>query len=226
MASILLLEDDKALSKGIKIALQKDNHIVTIAASFFDGVEAFVKNEIDLYLLDINLPDGNGLEFCKKLREHNQKPIIFITANDTEKDMLYGFEAGCDDYIAKPFSIQVLRQKILAVLRRITMQELQPQVFSYHELEIHFDKKTIYKNNKVCKLTATEYRLLEYMVRNKGKVLTREMLLEQLWDIDGNFIDENTLSVHVRRLRQKLETNAKDPEYILTVFGIGYTFGD
>jgi len=226
MAAILLLEDDRSLNKGIRIALEKDNHTVVSAFSFFEGVESYAKNKFDLYLLDINLPDGSGLAFCKKIRETVSSPIIFLTANDTEQDMLEGFKAGCDDYIAKPFSIEVLRQKVIAVLRRIDRQDSKAQKFQYKDMEVNFDRMSVTISGRELKLTATEYRLLEYLIINKGKVLTRSMLLENVWDIDGDYIDENTLSVHVRRLRQKIGDDPKNPEYIITVFGIGYTFGE
>ncbi len=225
LATILLLEDDKMLSTGIQIALQKDHHKVIPAYSFFEGVEKYTQQQIDLFLLDIQLPDGNGLMFCKKIRETVNHPIIFLTANDTEQDMLAGYQAGCDDYMTKPFSIEVLRQKVMVVLRRFNNGCDGPHLFQYKDLEVNFDRMLVTKKGEPCKLTATEYKLLEYMIINKGKVLTRAMLLEKNWDIDGNYIDENTLSVYVRRLRQKLEDDPKHPEYIHTVFGIGYTFG-
>lgn len=225
MATILLLEDDKTLSNGIKIALEKDKHTVVPAYSFFEGVESYTKQHFDLFLLDINLPDGSGLMFCKKIRKMVNSPIIFLTANDTEQNMLDGFQAGCDDYIAKPFSIEVLRQKVLAVLRRYDRQDTDAQQFLYKDLEVNFDSMTVTKGGKKLGLTPTEYKLLEYMIVHEGKVLTRSMLLERIWDIDGSYIDENTLSVHVRRLRQKIGDDPKNPEYIITVFGIGYTFG-
>lgn len=226
MAKILLLEDDKILNDGIRITLEKAGHTVIPVFSFFDGAAACAKHDFDLFLLDINLPDGSGMDFCKKLRESTDKPILFLTANDTEADMLEGFQAGCDDYIPKPFSIQVLRQKIQALLKRTYSQKFASKQFHYKDLVVDTDRMVVRKNGKNCNLTATEYKLLEYMIKNRGKVLTRNMLLEQIWDVDGNFIDENTLSVHVRRLRRKLETDSKNPEYIITVFGIGYTFGD
>jgi len=226
MVAILLLEDDRTLNKGIRIALEKDNHTVISAFSFFEGVESYANKQFDLYLLDINLPDGSGLMFCKKIRETVNSPIIFLTANDTESDMLEGFKAGCDDYIAKPFSIEVLRQKVMAVLRRIDRQDSKAQQFQYKDMDVNLDRMSVTKGGKELKLTATEYKLLEYLILNKGKVLTRSMLLENVWDIDGDYIDENTLSVHVRRLRQKIGDDPKNPEYIITVFGIGYTFGE
>ncbi len=220
------MEDDRDLSKGISIALQKDGHEITPAYSYNEAVKCLDDGNCDLYLLDINLPGGDGLAFCERVRRKSEKPIIFLTARDTEDDMLAGFTAGCDDYIAKPFSVSVLRQKILAILKRNGISNDDGNGLTYRDLKINYDKMTVTKNGKDCRLTATEYKLLEYMAKNKGKVLTRTMLLEQIWDVDGNFIDENTLSVHIKRLRGKLEDNSKNPEYILTIFGIGYTFGD
>jgi DNA-binding response OmpR family regulator len=224
MASILLLEDDKALHKGIKLALEKDGHSIHSAYSFFEGVETYMKQDIDLFLLDVNLPDGDGRAFCQKIRETSVKPIIFLTANDTEQDVIDGFQMGCDDYLAKPFSVEILRQRVLAVLRRAGNTDLR--LFRYGDLEVNFNKMSVRKNDADIKLTATEYKFLELLIQNKGRVLTRTMLLEQIWDANGSFVDENTLSVHVRRLRQKLEDDPKNPRYIVTVFGIGYTFGE
>ncbi len=224
MAKILLLEDDRLLSRGVKIALEKDKHEVIQAYSFFEGVELHKEHDPDLYLLDINLPDGNGTEFCRKIRETSSRPVIFLTADDTDEDMVKGFQAGGDDYVAKPFATEVLRQRVLAVLRR--SRNPDAEVIRYKELEVNLGKMIVRCAGAEVKLTATEFRLLEYMIRNRGRVLTRAMLLEQIWDTGGNFVDENTLSVHIRRLRQKIETDPARPEYIITVFGIGYTFGE
>lgn len=223
MAVILLLEDDKALHQAILSSLKKDNHKIISAFNLKQGIAASEKNQIDLFLLDINLPDGNGIALCKKIRTRSNQPILFLTARNTEENMLEGFQAGCDDYIAKPFSLTVLRQKISAILRRTNKDA--GRIFIYHDLEIHYDKMSVTLDGEEIRLTGTEYKLLSCLARNKGRVLTRSMLLEQIWDSDGNFIDENTLSVHVRRLRQKIE-KGPEPEYIITIFGIGYTFGE
>lgn len=226
LADILLLEDDKLLNDGIKIALNKDGHEVCQCYSVFQAEKFNKEKSFDVMLLDINLPDGSGLDFCKSIRSKGESvPVIFITANDTENDMLLGFANGCDDYIAKPFSISVLCQKIIAILKRTAAGENTSKL-KYKNMLINFDKKQVLINDEVCHLTSTEYKLIEIMAKNRGKALTRNMLLEQIWDIDGNFIDENTLSVHIKRLRSKIEPDAKNPQYIKTVFGIGYTFGD
>lgn len=221
MANIFLLEDDRILSKGISIALKKDGHQVTAAFGFGEAVNLYEKQRYDLFLLDINLPDGSGLDFCQKIRAAGDIPILFLTANDTEEDMLEGFGLGCDDYIPKPFSVEVLRKKVQAVLKRTIGGNSR---IRYKDLEVDTDRCLVFLGGKEIHLTSTEYRLLSYLMKNKGKVVTRGMILENLWDIDGNFVDENTVRVNINRLRQKL--NDEKQEYIITVFGMGYTFGE
>ena len=164
---------------------------------------------------------GNGMEFCKKIRETAEIPVLFLTANDTEQDMLDGFGVGCDDYIPKPFSIEVLRKKVQAVLKRTINDTAR---IRYKNLEVDTDKCLVLLNGEKVHLTSTEYKLLCCLIENKGRIVTKAMLLEQLWDIDGNFVDENTIRVNIKRLRQKLKDEKQ--EYIVTVFGMGYTFGE
>lgn len=221
MANILLLEDDNMLSKGIEIALEKDCHHVTAVYGYVEALQQYNDQRYDLLLLDINLPDGSGLDFCRKIRQTSEVPVLFLTANDTEEDMLDGFAAGCDDYISKPFSLPVLRQKVQAILKRTSSDQVK---IKYKELEVDTDKCIVLLKGHEIHLTATEYRLLHYLIQNKGRVVTRAMLLEYLWDIDGNFIDDNTVRVHITRLRKKL--NDEEQQYIVTVFGIGYMFGE
>lgn len=221
MANIFLLEDDKILSKGISIALEKDEHTVTAVYGYMEALQKYQNQRYDLFLLDINLPDGNGMEFCKRIRETAETPVLFLTANDTEQDMLEGFCVGCDDYIPKPFSIEVLRKKVQAVLKRTIGDNTR---IRYKNLEVDTDKCLVLMNGEEVHLTSTEYKLLYYLIENKGRIVTKAMLLEQLWDIDGNFVDENTVRVNIKRLRQKL--NDEKQEYITTVFGMGYTFGE
>lgn len=221
MANIFLLEDDKILSKGILIALQKDGHIVTAAYGFMEAIQQYQKQKYDLFLLDINLPDGNGINFCRRIRETSEIPVLFLTANDTEEDMLEGFGVGCDDYIPKPFSIEVLRKKVQVILKRTIGDHAR---IRYKNLEVDTDKCLVLLKGEEVHLTSTEYKLLSYLMQNRGKVVTRGMILENLWDIDGNFVDDNTVRVNIKRLRQKL--NDETQEYIVTVFGMGYTFGE
>ena len=221
MANIFLLEDDKILSKGISIALEKDEHTVTAVYGYMEALQKYQSQRYDLFLLDINLPDGSGLKLCQKIRETSETPVLFLTANDTEEDMLDGFSAGCDDYISKPFPLEVLRKKVLAVLKRTGSENSR---IRYRDLEVDTDKCIVLMKEQQVHLTATEYKLLCYLIENKGRVVTKAMLLEQLWDIDGNFVDDNTVRVNIKRLRQKL--NDEKQEYIVTVFGMGYTFGE
>ena len=221
MANIFLLEDDKILSKGISIALKKDEHSVVTAYGYLEALQKYQNGKYDLFLLDINLPDGGGLEFCRKVRQTSETPILFLTANDTEQDMLEGFGVGCDDYIPKPFSIEVLRKKVQAVLKRTGGGYSR---IRYRDLEVDTDKCLVLLKGEEVHLTSTEYKLLGCLIENKGRIVTKAMLLEQLWDIDGNFVDENTVRVNIKRLRQKLSDDKQ--EYIVTVFGMGYTFGE
>lgn len=224
MTQILIIEDDRILNRGITFALKKEGYEVVSAYNKEEGKQLILNNKIDFLLLDINLPDGNGLDLCKEIRGKVVCPIVFFTANDTEEDMVKGFESGCDDYISKPFSVELLKHKISAILRRNTIDVKNE--FEYKELKIDFDKNIVKKDNIEVSLTATEYKLLELFVKNKGKVLTKDILLEKLWDNSGKFVDENTLSVNIRRLRKKIEQDPKNPIYIITVFGIGYIFGE
>lgn len=222
MAEIFLLEDDRILNKGISIALEKDGHAVTPAYGFCEAEGLLNAREYDLFILDINLPDGNGMEFCKMIRFSFETPVLFLTANDAEEDMIAGFDAGCDDYVSKPFSVAVLRRKIHAMLKRSGRRE--SNVFRYRQLRIDRDKHLVTMAGEEIHLTTTEYRLLEYLACNKGRIVTKGMLLEHIWDIDGSFVDDNTVRVNITRLRKKL--GDEEQEYIATVFGMGYTLGE
>ncbi len=228
MANIFLLEDDRILSRGISIALEKDAHTVTTACGFLEALQKYENQryenqKYDLFLLDINLPDGSGLDFCRKIREDSDTPVLFLTASDTEEEMLDGYSAGCDDYISKPFPLEVLRKKVQAVLKR-TISGSDSTRIRYKDLEVDPDKCLVLMKGKEVHLTSTEYRLLNCLVENRGRVVTRGMILENLWDKDGNFVDDNTVRVNIKRLRQKLNDDRQ--EYIITVFGMGYTFGE
>lgn len=223
MKKILIVEDDKILNRGVAFALKKEEYEVISAYSKIEGLEAILNNKIDFLLLDINLPDGDGLDLCKDVREKGNFKIVFFTANDTEEDMVKGFESGCDDYISKPFSVEVLKHKVNAMLRYKKRDE---NIFEYENLKINFDKMAVYINDEEVSLSVTEYRLLELLAKNKGKVITKEIILDKIWDSRGSFVDENTLTVTIRRLRKKIENDLKNCKYIITVFGIGYTFGE
>ena len=215
MAQLLLVEDDVLLGEGVKSALEQDGHAVALAHSAAQAQTLWQAVRFDLCLLDIRLPDGSGLDLCAEFRQTRDTPIIFLTANDADEDVVQGFQMGGDDYVTKPFAPEVLRRT------RGTAQIVRDQ-----ELEIDLERQTVRRQGETIRLTATEWKLLERLARSRGRVLTRTMLLEQIWDVEGSFVDENTLSVHIRRLRQKLEPDPRNPRYIVTVFGLGYTFGE
>lgn len=223
MGNILVVEDDKNLNNGIVFTLEKEGYTVISSYSKADAKNKFNDN-INLILLDIGLPDGSGLDLCKEIRSKSNVKIIFFTANDTEQDMVKGYDCGCDDYIAKPFSLEVLKHKINAILKKNDV--VQSNTFEYMGLKIDYDKMTVTVDSVDVVLTPTEYRLLELLAENKNQVLTKNILLEKLWDNNGKFVDESALSVNIQRLRKKIESDSKNPKYIITVFGIGYTLGD
>ncbi len=223
MERLLIIEDDKYLSKGICDVVEKKGYEAVCVATLKEAEQISLEH-VNLILLDCNLPDGDGLVFCKKLRKKSDVPVIFLTARDTEGEMIEGFLAGADDYVAKPFSIGVLLQRIEAVLRRSGKR--QQDCFTYKELQVDFANCSVKRKDEIIKLSVTEYKLLELLIKNRGQVLTRQTLLEKIWDCDAKFVDDNTLNVHIRRLRQKLEPDSANPIYVLTVFGIGYTFGE
>ncbi|QJD86908.1 response regulator transcription factor [Cohnella herbarum] len=225
MATILIVEDDRLLNEGLAYALGNENYDIVSAHSFEEGLAAFRSHEVHLILLDVTLPDRTGTELCKEIRLTSDVPIVFLTANDTEQDMVLGFKLGADDYMAKPFSMAVLRERVKAVLRRGGGED-NGSLFTYKDLTIHYDKMKVIKRGEEVKLTTNEYKLLTVLAQNRNQVLTREQIVEKLWDVDGCFVDENTLSVNIKRLRSKIEDHPKQPAYIKTVFGIGYTWGE
>lgn len=224
MNQILIVEDDEALGNGVKLFFEQKGFSCELVDTYAKARLA-LNGQWGLVILDWNLPGGTGMELLRNIRRESTLPVIFLTAKDTNEDMVEGFEAGCDDYIAKPFDINILYQRVLAVLRR-SQSEGEKELFRYGELTVDFFRMQVMLEQNPVKLSATEYKLLELLVRNKGQVLTRGQILEKIWDIDDNFVDENTLNVHIRRLRAKIEPDPRKPKYIITVFGIGYTFGE
>ena len=219
MQTILVVEDDQLLGEGITFALEKAGFAVR-QADRLEAAARLLEKAPDLVLLDINLPDGDGREFLARIRLHSQVPVIVVTAKDTEKDMMAGFDAGCDDYVTKPFSLPVLVKKIQAVLKRAGSQA--GKLLLLGDLSYDLEAHILCKKGQEVRLIATEQRLLELFLRHRGQVLTREQIVEHVWDTYENYVDENTLNVNIRRLREKLEDDAKDTQYIKTVFGIGY----
>lgn len=223
MEKIFLLEDDATLSRGISMALSGPNCAVILADCLAQAQEKMAGPSYDLLILDINLPDGNGLDLLRKLRDQgNETPAILLTANDLEMDEVTGLEAGADDYITKPFSLAVLRARVHAQLRRGSRSassklEVGPFVFD-------FDKMLYRRDNLEIDLSKTEQKLLRVLVENRGHAVSRATLVDRVWTDGAEFVEENALSVTVKRLRGKLEKDPAKPEYLKTVYGIGYTW--
>lgn len=223
MYRILIVEDDAALRQGLKYALKKEGYM-TEAAGSLDELKSMYRIKADAILLDVTLPDGDSREYLEVLRKTTEIPVIFLTARNTEKDMIKGFDAGADDYVTKPFSIPLLTRRLKALLKRSSVRN--DGRYSAGDLLYDFEKKTLFKKDKEVSLSRTESKILEILIQNRNQVLTWETLLEKIWDIDGNFVDKNTLSVNISRLRDKIENDKRNPEWILTVFGIGYKWSD
>lgn len=222
MKTIAVIEDDKLLNEALKIMLEKAGYHVVKAESCKEA-ERLIKDEVSLMVVDIGLPDGEGIELCKKAREFSEIPVIFLTARDEEEDMLRAFDYGADDYLVKPFPMQVLRKHIEAVLRR---SDSDNSVFSYRGLRIEYERMQVSYEGKPVKLSAREYKLLELLAKNKNKIVTKRMMLEQVWDAEGNFVEENTVNVTLNRLKKKIEPNPSEPVFIKNVFGLGYILGE
>lgn len=217
---ILIVEDDLALAEGLRMNMETAGFQASAVYNVRDAFMQLEAEQADLLLLDINLPDGNGVDFAEKVRRMLNIPIIFLTARDMDEDMIAGFRAGADDYITKPFHIQVLVERVRAVLRRYQpSMEVKNQIQTGH-LQIDFESYTVLKSGKPLSLTPTEFKLLEKFCRNPGIVLTRQVLIDELWDNEGNYVDEHTLTIFVSRLRSKIADN--EFTYIKTVYGTGY----
>ena len=223
MYNIMIVEDDKMLNQGMSFNFQMDGFKVISVFTLKEAEEKINTEEIDIILLDVNLPDGSGFEFCKKIRENYKNPIIFLTACDMELDIITGLRIGADDYVTKPFSINILRERVMAVLRRYGKDNETPKVIKINEFTFDFDKMTVKKNNESIVLAPTEYKVLKKLVTEKGQVLTRQALLEEIWEND-QYIEEHALTVNINRLRSKIEDNPSKPKYNKTLYGVGYTW--
>lgn len=219
---ILLVEDDMALALGVEYALKKENFNVTCCKSLGEARAAF-HQKLNLILLDVMLPDGQGYDFCRELREKSDVPIIFMTALEDEGNVVLGLDIGADDYITKPVRIGELISRINAVMRRRRVNEDKNiQKIVSGGIEIEPLKCKVLLNTEEVLLTPIEYKLLILLIENNNNILTRNALLEKLWDTDCNFVEDNTLNVYIRRLREKIEPDVKNARYIETVRGIGY----
>ena len=222
MKHILLLEDDAALGQGIRFALETDGIQVELCTALSQAQSILPSKEFDLLILDINLPDGSGLDLLREARRTSAVPVILLTANDLETDIVYGLESGADDYITKPFSLAVLRARVNAQLRRGV--PAQGAAVELDGFSFDFEWMEFRKRGQLIKLSKTEQRLLRVLVENRGRVLPRETLLERIWPDGAQYVEENALSVTVKRLRDKLEDSPSKPRFLKTVYGIGYTW--
>lgn len=218
---IFLLEDDEAIGIGLTYSLENEGYNVTLAKSVKEAEKIIDEKEFSLYILDLTLPDGSGYDVCKRIKAKGDLPVIFLTAYDDEVNVIMGFELGADDYISKPFRVKELMLRIKSVMRRYS-NETSDGIIKINNLKINTNEATVYKNNEEIILTAMEYRLLLILLSNRGKVLSRTALLENIWDVAGDFVEDNTLTVYIKRLRDKIEEDPAKPEFIKTVRGLGY----
>ncbi len=222
MFNILIIEDDKALSDGIVLSLKDDKYLLLQAHNIAAAKERLKNNSISLIILDVNLPDGNGLDFLREIREKYMFPVIILTANDLETDIVTGLELGADDYITKPFSLMVLRARVKLQLRKSettasSVVQIDDYIFNFNTMEFS-------KNGNIIELSKTEQKLLKILIENKGHTLSRSALVDWIWTDGAEYVDENALSVTIKRLRDKLEENPSSSQYIKTVYGVGYTW--
>lgn len=218
---IFVLEDDEAIGIGLSYTLESEKYEVTLVKTVAEAKKTVENEEFDLYILDLTLPDGNGYEVCSLIKSKGDLPVIFLTAYDDEINVVTGFELGADDYISKPFRVRELLARVKSVLRRYSNDNADG-IVKIGELSVNTAEARVLLRGEEVILTAMEYRLLLSFVNNRGTVLTRSKLLEEIWDVDGDFVNDNTLTVYIKRLRDKIENDPNDPQYIKTVRGMGY----
>ena len=222
MKRLFLLEDDLSLVNGLSFAFKKQGFELDVARTLGEADVLWMDGRYDLLVLDVSLPDGSGFEFCKKVRLTSKVPIIFLTASDEEMSIIMGLDIGGDDYITKPFKLGVLISRINALLRRAESFSQVDTELKSNGIKVLLLQGQAFKNGVLLDLTAAEYKLLCLFMQNPGVVLTKEQILDKLWDCDGNYIDSSTLTVYMRRLRMKVEDNPSEPQMLLTVRRMGY----
>lgn len=215
---LLIIEDDIDLREGLHFSFKGDGYEVLDVGTRREGQQEIKKGSYDLVLLDCNLPDGTGFDLCREVRRFSMIPIIMLTARDTEMDEIKALELGVNDYLSKPFSLGVLKARMKRILNE------KAETANLCSGNIVIDKSTckVYKDEEEITLSKLEYRLLMYLIENKNHVLSKEQILSQIWDSDGKYVDNNTVSVNISRLRMKIEENASNPKFIKTVYGVGY----
>ena len=221
MSRIFLLEDDPSLVTGLSFAFEKQGYELCVARTVREAQTRWTDGGFDLLVLDVALPDGSGFDFCRWVRRVSKVPILFLTASDEETSIIMGLDIGGDDYITKPFKLGVLMSRVNALLRRAKDFSEETELAS-NGIRVQLTQGRALKNGEPIDLTAAEYKLLCLFMRNKNAVLTKEQILGKLWDCDENFVDNNTLTVYIRRLRMKIEDNPSEPKRLVTVRGLGY----
>jgi len=222
MDKIMLLEDDLSLIDGLSYALNKQGWNVTVAKTVTEATRLWRGVAFDLLILDVSLPDGNGFDFCKNVRQVSDVPVLFLTASEEETNVVMGLDIGGDDYVTKPFKLGILISRVNALLRRGGGALGAEASLDSNGITVSLMQGQAFKNHQNLELTSVEYRLLCYFMRNPNRILAKEQIYAQLWDCDGNFVDDNTLSVYIRRLRLKIEDNPERPRKIITVRRMGY----
>lgn len=222
MSNILYVEDDLSLIDGLKYTLETNGYIVDVARTVKEALPLYKNNQYDLLLLDVTLPDGTGFDICREARKLSTVPIIFLTASDEEVNIVRGLDIGGDDYITKPFKLNELLSRIKALLRRSLKFSKADTFLEANGIKIDTAERLVWKNDILLELTLIEYKLLCLFMQNPNHLLTRAMILDCLWDGNGNYVDDNTLSVYVRRLRNKIEDTPNTPKFLLTERGFGY----
>lgn len=222
---ILIVEDDRAIVAGLSYLLEEEGFEVAHFGTYLEGRQAVELGGFDLALLDLNLPDGTGYDLCKAVKAKGEIPVIMLTAMDSEVNVVMGLDIGADDYITKPFRVRELVSRINSVLRRYKKQSSAHSHIELGDLSIDQNKAKVTKNGLDLQLTALEYKLLLVFANYPGRVFSRNQLLEQLWDVGGDFLNDNTLTVYIKRLREKIEDDPQIPRLILTVRGLGYKSG-
>ncbi len=226
VSEILIVEDDKTIAMGIEFTLTKEGFSTHVCYDFRSAKEIILNRTFLLIILDVNLPDGNGFELCKLVRAKGDTPVIFLTVNDDEVNTVMGFDLGADDYITKPFRLRELISRINSILRRYNRQPDNKTEILLGNISINPAEAKVYKNNQPIRLTALEYKLLLTLAHSKGQVLPRKQILEGIWDAAGDFVNDNTLTVNINRLREKIEDDPREAKIIITMRGLGYKVGD
>ncbi|MBI3153652.1 MAG: response regulator transcription factor [Chloroflexi bacterium] len=228
MLSILFVEDDDTIAMGVEYSLKQDGFQVSLAHRLDEARDLLKRQPFDLVLLDLGLPDGSGYALCKEIRAAGDTPIIILSARDEEASIVLGLDLGADEYITKPFRLRELISRMKAVLRRGATGaiEASDRTLTCGDVTVVAQQAKVYKNGREVPLTALEYRLLLTLFANQGRVLSRGQILAQIWEVDGDFVNDNTITVYIKRLREKLEDDPQNPALIKTVRGLGYQAGD